>query len=55
MGCGCGGGGGAAALESSVQTYQIEDDPELVPYLTPRDAMDARTARGLSGEIVPTK
>lgn len=53
MGCGC--GGGTAALSSSVQTYQISGDPDGVEYLTERDAMDSRTARGLTGEIVPTK
>ncbi|MCA1844559.1 MAG: hypothetical protein LC792_15480 [Actinobacteria bacterium] len=55
MGCGCGTGSAAKTLNASVQTYSISDDPDNVPYLTERDAMDARTARNLSGEIVPTK
>lgn len=55
MGCGCGGGSAAKALNASVQTYSISDDTDKVPYLTERDAMDARTARGLSGEIKPNQ
>lgn len=54
MGCGC-GTGGAAAATAKVQTYQITGDPEQVEYLTERDALDNRAARGLTGEVVPTK
>jgi hypothetical protein len=53
MGCGC-GSGTKAAVNAAVQTYQIKDDPESVEYLTERDALDNRAARGLTGEVVPT-
>ncbi len=52
MGCGC--GGGAKAVAKSVQTYEIEGDPNQVKYLTERDAIDQKEKRGLDGEVVPT-
>lgn len=53
MGCGCGGGGVAAAMKT-VQTYEIEGDPEGIRYLTERDAITQKEARGLTGEVVPS-
>lgn len=53
MGCGCGGGGVKAAM-AAVQTYQIEGDPEGIKYLTERDAITQKDARGLEGDVVPT-
>lgn len=52
MGCGC--GGGAKAVAKSVQTYEIEGDPEQIKYLTERDALDQKAIRELTGDVVPT-
>lgn len=53
MGCGCGSGGVKAAM-AKVQTYEIENDPEGIRYLTERDAIDQKAARGLDGDVVPS-
>lgn len=53
MGCGC--GGGAKAALKTVQTYEIEGDPEQIKYLTERDAITQKAARELSGAVVPSK
>lgn len=53
MGCGCNKGTAAAAMKT-VQTYEIEGDPQGIKYLTERDALDQKTARGLGGNVVPT-
>lgn len=52
MGCGC--GGSAKAAMKTVQTYEITGDPEGIKYLTERDAIDQKTERGLSGDVVPS-
>jgi hypothetical protein len=50
MACGCNGG---KASNQTVRAYQISDDPNTPKqsYLTERDAMNARTTRGLSGTV----
>lgn len=53
MGCGC--GGGAKTVAKSVQTYEIEGDPNQIKYLTERDALDQKARRELAGEVVPTR
>lgn len=53
MGCGCGGSKKAAM--ATVQTYEIEGDPNEVKYLTERDAIDQKAIRGLEGDVVPTR
>lgn len=52
MGCGC--GSSAKAALKAVQTYEIAEDPQQIKYLTERDAIDQKAARGLDGEVVPT-
>lgn len=39
----------------TVQTYQIEGDENEVKYLTERDAITQKEARGLDGDVVPTR
>lgn len=53
MGCGC-GSKSQTALKSTVQTYEIEGDPEKIRYLTERDAITEKAARGLTGDVVPS-
>lgn len=55
MGCGC--SGGTKAAMKGVQKYKITDDPEPTPkeYLTEREALSARSVRGLSGAVVPVQ
>jgi hypothetical protein len=53
MGCGC--GNKAAAALKSVQTYQIEGDPDGIRYLTELDAIRQKEDRGLTGDVVPSK
>lgn len=52
MGCGC--GSKAATALASVQTYEIDGDPEGIKYLTELDAIRQKEARELSGDVVPT-
>ena len=52
MGCGC--AGSAKAALASVQTYEIEGDPEGIKYLTELDAIRQKDDRGLTGDVVPT-
>lgn len=54
MGCGC-GAGAKAATKAAVQTFQIEDDPDGVKYITKRDALNEKERRGLTGEVVPSE
>lgn len=53
MGCGC--GSNARAARAAVQTYEIENDPEQIKYLTERDAITQKAARELEGAVVPSK
>jgi hypothetical protein len=39
----------------TVQTYEVTGDPELIKYLTERDAINAKAERGLDGEVQPTR
>ena len=39
----------------TVQTYEITGDPDGIKYLTERDAIDQKAARGLIGDVVPTQ
>lgn len=52
MGCGC--GGSKATALASVQTYQIDGDPEGIKYLTELDAIRQKAERELDGDVVPT-
>ena len=52
-GCGC--GGSKAAAMKTVQTYEITGDPQGIKYLTEKDAIDQKAARGLTGDVVPSK
>lgn len=49
MACGCG------KNKQGVVKYGIAGDPEGRKYLTEKDAKDQRTARGLTGDVVPLK
>lgn len=49
MGCGCGG------AKRQVTKYAIEDDPQSKKYLTELEAKQARTSRGLTGNVVPVQ
>lgn len=52
MGCGC--GGSKATAMKSVQTYQIEGDPDGIRYLTELDAIRQKDERQLTGDVVPS-
>lgn len=52
IGCGC--GAKAATALASVQTYEIEGDPQGIKYLTERDAINEKESRGLDGAVVPS-
>ena len=52
MGCGC--GSSAKAALKTVQTYEIQGDPEGIKYLTELDAIRQKEARELDGDVVPT-
>lgn len=49
MGCNCGG------QKTEKIRYAITGDPDNLKYLTEYEAKQQRTARGLSGEVVPVK
>jgi hypothetical protein len=38
-----------------VQKYEIEGDPAGAQYITEREAMAAKTTRGLPGKVQPVK
>lgn len=53
MGCGCSGGTQAAL--KGVQKYEIAGDPQSRAYLTEREALAAKTALELPGEVQPVQ